>query len=176
MNSFYPNSYYKNPTIYKCCKIKDWKSRGVIYHDFDELFEVYINTNKCSHCLKEFINSRDRCLDHCHKTGSFRKIVCNSCNSMDSYLKYPPHFTSKDKKQQMDKEYREANRDKMIEYQKEWQKANREQLNEKAKKYYEKNRDKINIKVNCFFCNKHMMIKSLRKHYLNGCCVIKPIT
>ena len=176
MNSFYPNSYYKNPQEYKRSMIKGWKQKGVVYADFDELYAVYINTLTCSHCSKEFINSRNRCLDHCHETGLFRKIVCQGCNVRDSYLKYPSHFTSKDKHQQNDKEYREANRDKMIEYQKEWQKANREQLNEKAKKYYEKNRDKINIKVNCFFCNKHMMIKSLRKHYLNGCCVIKPIT
>ena len=176
MNKILPNSYYKNPTIYKCCKIKDWKSRGVIYHDFDELFEVYINTNKCSHCLKEFKTSKDRHLDHDHDNGAFRKIVCNSCNNQDSYLKYPPHFTTKDKQQQKKKEWFEANRDKVSEYSKDYYEENHDTILEKAKEYREKNRDKINQKGNCFFCNKHMMITSLRRHYLNGHCVIKPIT
>ena len=146
MNSFYPNSYYKNPKEYKRCMIKGWKDKGVVYADFDELYAVYINTLTCSHCSKEFINSRNRCLDHCHETGLFRKIVCQGCNVRDSYLKYPPHFTHQDKKKQNDKEYNE------------------------------KNRDKRNQKGNCFFCAKYLMIRSLKRHYLEGRCIIKPIT
>ena len=161
MNKILPNSYYKSPNNYKGRMIAIWKHRGVIYHDFDELFEVYINTNKCSHCSKEFKTSKDRCLDHCHDNGAFRKIVCNGCNNRDSYLKYPPHFTHKDKKQECEKKYIEANRDKIKEY---------------KKKYEEANRDKKNQKGNCFFCNKKMMIRSLKRHYELGHCVIKPIT
>ncbi len=146
MNKIVPNSYYNNPNKYKSVMIAKWKGRGVIYHDFDELFEVYINTNNCSHCLKEFKDSRERNLDHCHKTGSFRAIVCSGCNVRDSYLKYPPHFTHQDKKQQIKKEW------------------------------WEENRDKQNQKGNCFFCNKYMMIRHFKRHYLNGSCVIKPIT
>jgi hypothetical protein len=146
MNKILPNSYYKSPNNYKGRMIAIWKHRGVIYHDLDELFEVYINTNVCSHCSKEFINSRNRCLDHCHETGLFRKIVCQGCNVRDSYLKYPPHFTHQDKKKQNDKEYNE------------------------------KNRDKRNQKGNCFFCAKYLMIRSLKRHYLEGRCIIKPIT
>ena len=176
MNKLLPNSYYKNPQEYKRCMIAKWKHRGVIYHDFDELIEVYINTNKCSHCLKEFKTSQERKLDHCHESGAFRKIVCNSCNIKDSYIKYPPHFTAKDKRQQNKKEWQEANRDKMIEHSKEYREENKDKLLEKNKKYYESNRDKINKKGNCFFCNNHMMIRGLKKHYELGRCVIKPIT
>ena len=161
MNSFYPNSYYKNPKQYKCCMIAKWKHRGVIYHNLDELYDVYINTLTCSHCNKEFKTSQERKLDHCHESGKFRAIVCNSCNIKDSYIKYPPHFSTKDKEKQNKKEYRELNR---------------EQLNEKHKEYREKNRDKINQKGNCFFCNKHMMLRGLKKHYDLGRCIIKPIT
>ena len=159
MNKLLPNSYYKNPIKYKGTMIHKWKSRGVIYNDFDELYEVYINTNVCSHCSKEFKTSLERHLDHCHKTGLFRKIVCCGCNNRDSYLKYSPHFTSKDKKKQNDKEYRETHPN-----------------NQYHKEYNEKNRDKHNKKGNCFFCNKHMMIRNLKPHYLTGSCVIKPIT
>tara|TARA_B110000503_G_C6854641_1_gene292289 strand:- start:40 stop:480 length:441 start_codon:yes stop_codon:yes gene_type:complete len=140
--NFYPDSYYNYPKEYKRSMIYKWKSRCVIYEDFDELYDTYMNTMNCSHCDKEFVNSKYRHLDHCHKTGLFRAIVCQRCNTQDSYLKYPPHFTSEDKKKQVDKEYREANR------------------------------DKRNKKGNCFFCNKHMMIRNLKTHYLNGHCVI----
>ena len=91
-------------------------------------------------------------------------------------MKYPPHFTSKDKQKQKKKEWFEANRDKVSEYSKDYYEENHDTILEKAKEYREKNRDKINQKGNCFFCNKHMMITSLRRHYLNGHCVIKPIT
>ena len=82
MNFNYPK-YHKN------IMFNAWKRIGVIYHDFDELYEVYIKTMNCWHCNKEFTSTIDRCLDHNHETGAFRAIVCNKCNSMDSYLKYP---------------------------------------------------------------------------------------
>jgi hypothetical protein len=176
MNSFYPNSYYKNPKEYKRCMIKGWKQKGVVYADFDELYAVYINTLTCSHCSKEFKNSRDRHLDHCHETGLFRKIVCSGCNNKDSYLKYPPHFTSKDKQKQMDSEIYYIKQDTILEQKKEYYKANRDTIIEKNKKRYEANRDKYSKKGNCFFCDKHIIIKGLRQHYKLGRCVIKPIT
>ena len=69
--------------------IKDWKSRGLIYDDYNELYEVYIKTMNCQHCNKEFKNTKDRCMDHDHSNGLFRKIVCRACNTSDSYIKYP---------------------------------------------------------------------------------------
>ena len=42
---------------------------------------------KCSHCDKEFKNSRDRNLDHDHETGLFRAIVCHRCNVRDFYIR-----------------------------------------------------------------------------------------
>ena len=66
-----------------------WKKRGLIYDDYDDLYEVYIKTMQCQHCNREFKNSTDRCMDHDHTTGKFRKIVCRSCNSCDSYINHP---------------------------------------------------------------------------------------
>jgi hypothetical protein len=80
-------------TIYK------WKSRGLIYPDYDELYQTYINTLECQHCLKEFKSTLDRQMDHCHVTGEFRKIVCKKCNIYDTYIKYPNGYTEEDKKQ-----------------------------------------------------------------------------
>ncbi len=82
--------------------IKNWKRIGVIYHDFDDLYEVYIKTMNCWHCNKEFVSTRDRQLDHNHETGSFRAIVCHKCNSMDSYIKYPNGYNvHEDRKQKI---------------------------------------------------------------------------
>ena len=78
---------YSNREKYKC--IYNWKKYGLIYDDYDDLFEVYRKTLNCQHCNKEFINRSDRCMDHNHETGLFRKIVCNRCNSNDFYINYP---------------------------------------------------------------------------------------
>jgi len=69
--------------------INDWKNKGLIYDDYDDLYEVYRKTLVCQHCNKEFKNRYDRCMDHNHKTGLFRKIVCRSCNNHDYYINYP---------------------------------------------------------------------------------------
>jgi hypothetical protein len=93
----------------KYLTIYDWKFRGVIYHNFDELYEVYIKTMNCWHCNKEFVSTRDRQLDHNHETGAFRAIVCNKCNSKDSYIRYPNGYS----KQEYESKFRK-NKEKRI--------------------------------------------------------------
>ena len=83
------------PSNAKNNTIKNWKLRGLIYNDYDDLYEVYIKTMQCQHCNKEFKNSRDRCMDHDHSTGLFRKIVCRLCNTHDSYINYPNGYDKK---------------------------------------------------------------------------------
>ena len=80
----------KSHTIY------NWKQYGLIYDDYDELYDIYIKTMNCGHCNKEFTKSNRRCMDHDHNTGMFRNIVCNRCNIHDSYIKYPNGFTIDD--------------------------------------------------------------------------------
>ena len=84
-----------NNPKHKSYTINNWKQNGVIYDEFDDLYEIYIKTMECGHCKKEFKNKRDRHLDHCHETGLFRKIICRRCNSHDSYLTYPNGVPSK---------------------------------------------------------------------------------
>ena len=137
----------KTQTIYQ------WKSRGVIYEDYDELYYTYIRTLNCSYCNKEFKNSFDRCLDHDHITGLFRAIVCRGCNSCDSYIKYPEGYDerkvnkkyrekNKEKIKGKNKEYYETNKEKIKEY----REKNKEQIKEKRKEYYEKNKEIIKEK------------------------------
>ena len=118
---------YKSQTIY------DWKRRGLIYDNYDELYDVYINTMECEHCKTEFTKNNWRCLDHNHETGLFRKIVCHKCNAMDSYIKYPNGYS----KQEYGKEYRQKNKEYRKEKNQEWYQANKAEILEQNKQKIE---------------------------------------
>ncbi len=85
----YQKQYHKEYNKTEACKKKytigRWKKRGVITDDFDALYETYINTWNCENCDIELIagntGANKRCLDHCHKTGIFRNILCTTCNN-----------------------------------------------------------------------------------------------
>ena len=67
----------------KSKRITNWKSIGVIHNDFDTLYDYYINCKNCENCdveLEEGRKTNSRCLDHSHKTGFFRNVLCNTCN------------------------------------------------------------------------------------------------
>ena len=95
--------------------IYGWKKQGLIYDDYDDLYEIYIKTMKCDCCNKEFKNSKDRCLDHDHETGRFRAIVCQKCNIHDSYIKYPNGYDSNN----WQKQYNLTHREDILKWQKE---------------------------------------------------------
>ena len=113
----------------KAGTIYNWKRKGVIYDNYDELYEVYIKTMECQHCNKAFKKSSDRCLDHDHETGLFRKIVCRGCNVLDSYIKYPNGYSRQ--------EYNQANKEKFKEYYQEYKQANKERIKERDKQKIE---------------------------------------
>ena len=88
---------------HKYFTILNWKRSGLIHDDIDMLYKEYINTFNCNQCHKEFINTRNRHLDHCHETG-------HKCNVWDSYIKYPNGYTKKDYDKVYNKEHRNYNR------------------------------------------------------------------
>ena len=165
---FYPKSYHNNLYQYKRKKILLWKTRGVKYDDFDELYSVYINTMECQHCNKPFNNSRERCLDHDHNTGLFRSILCYGCNVRDSHLKYHPNITSVEKSKINNKAYVMNNKDKLRSHYKQQYEKNKKL---KIPSYLRLDR---NSKLCCFFCNKNMNKSCLTRHYKDRCCIIKP--
>ena len=106
------------PKHHKITTICKWKSRGLIYDNFDILYQHYIDCKSCEWCGKVFETNRDRNLDHDHETGAFRLVVCHRCNTRDSYIKYPKGYTEEDakkNKKKYNKEYFEKNRDKYSE-------------------------------------------------------------
>ena len=161
----YKTKYHKTDTI------SNWKYKGVIYDDWDELYYTYMNTLNCSHCNKEFKKSKDRHLDHNHSTGLFRAIVCQKCNCKDSYINYPEGYDrkiyykdysekNKEKIKGKKKEYKEKCKEKIKEYNKiyseknkekikEYYEKNKENIAEYKKEYYETNKEIINKKYTC---------------------------
>ena len=76
-------------------KISIWKSRGIITNDFNNVYDVYINTTNCDYCNKKFKNTLDRCLDHDHSikdNNNIRGIICRPCNTSDVLAGYPTIF------------------------------------------------------------------------------------
>ena len=74
---FVLHKWHKSTT--KC----NWKKIGIIFEDnyhFEYVYNIYIHETHCDLCGKEFTKSLDRQLEHNHKTGGVRNIVCNKCN------------------------------------------------------------------------------------------------
>jgi len=81
-------AYKQTPSGKKSRIVSDWKKRGVI-GDLSKIYdERYLPCTHCEACNKEFSSNRDRCLDHCHETGLFRKVLCQNCNRHDNWKKY----------------------------------------------------------------------------------------
>ena len=75
---------YNNP---KAAKKNDWKRRGLDMTNFEEVWERYSTTTLCDYCaitltFDTHTNSlpTQRSMDHCHTTGKFRAVLCQSCN------------------------------------------------------------------------------------------------
>jgi len=82
--------YRKTTEGHKNYNINNWKAKGVI-GDYDQLYEYYMNCDKCEVCNKEFTEKIKKCLDHDHNTGDFRFILCASCNDHDYWKKKINH-------------------------------------------------------------------------------------
>lgn len=147
------------PKYHKTISIGEWKRKGVIHADFNILYEEYIKTFNCQHCSKTFKNTRDRCLDHDHKTGLFRKIVCQQCNVSDNYIRFPEGVPSRSERE---KKYREVNKEKEIKRGKKYREENKEKEIERHKKYNEENKEKLLEKFNCPCGGKYQYISKVR--------------
>ena len=82
----YSKLYHQTPEGRKTHMLTLWRRRGVI-NITEEMYNHYIATTHCECCSKEFSSSFDKCLDHDHKTGEFRWVICRACNTQDNWKK-----------------------------------------------------------------------------------------
>ena len=78
----YMKNYNKTPEGKKSRTISDWKRNGLkeTKEFMEEIYEEYLRSEECQLCGEPYLNGNFKSMDHCHKTGEFRNIVCNRCN------------------------------------------------------------------------------------------------
>ena len=79
MRKIYDNRHQQN-TIY------NWKLKGLLCREGETYKDIYyhvMSVNNCELCNVEFTEEikNQRCMDHDHNTGYFRKVLCRSCNA-----------------------------------------------------------------------------------------------
>jgi len=149
--------------------ISTWKRSGLIYDDYDALYETYIKTMECQHCQTEFTKNNKRCLDHDHTTGLFRMIVCNRCNNQDIYIRFPNGFTEQDRKE-YHQEYRRANKQKISEQKKAYYQENKEQRKEYSQEYYQANKEQSQVYNQEYYQTNKAEISANRKQKIKCDC------
>jgi len=78
--------YNSSPNAKMVRKIRLWKHSGLVCQNRDEyeyIYDRWLRSERCEEtkCNKEYTKENKKCMDHCHLTGLFRNILCNSCNS-----------------------------------------------------------------------------------------------
>ena len=77
-------NYMSSEAGKKSRRIASWKYYGVISDDYEALYTKWKETTHCEECNTELVGGsrgkNKKVLDHDHKTGLFRNILCNSCN------------------------------------------------------------------------------------------------
>jgi len=79
-------AYYKTDAGIKSKRMSHWREKG-INNVNSELYDYFMNCDKCEACGCEFTEKKIKCLDHNHDTGDFRYVLCNKCNVHDNWKK-----------------------------------------------------------------------------------------
>ena len=79
-------AYLQTPSGKKMNTCSSWKSQGLITDNIDEVYERYINSTHCECCGNEYKQYKDKHMDHNHKTGAFRNILCRRCNQLRGHI------------------------------------------------------------------------------------------
>jgi len=70
----------------KSNKISSWKTMGLLWdtqEEIDEIYERWLNSERCEKCNIEYTETNIKNMDHEHKDGKygkFRNVLCNRCN------------------------------------------------------------------------------------------------
>mgnify|MGYP003654567791 CR=1 FL=1 len=87
MKAEYMRTYRNTPNGKKRCIFANWNHMGLV-GNYEEIYERFINTTNCDKCnvllTIERKGGNQKHMDHCHRTGIFRNILCLRCNSSDT--------------------------------------------------------------------------------------------
>jgi len=76
--------YNKNPDIYRVRSIK--RLYNITLSTYNDLLKS--QNDRCAICARtKEENNRYLCVDHCHKTGKIRGLLCSRCNRALGLLK-----------------------------------------------------------------------------------------
>ena len=74
--------YYKqSKKAKKRSRICNWKKIGLICEDYDQVYQLWSDSTHCDTCGSQYTKQNPKNMEHCHKTGAFRGIVCHQCNN-----------------------------------------------------------------------------------------------
>ena len=85
----YSNKYRKTEKGHKITTFCSWRRIGIIFHDWDLLYDMYMEATHCDFCKCELdtgLYKTKKCLDHDHDIiddDNVRGILCNRCNIND---------------------------------------------------------------------------------------------
>ena len=80
VKEFHSNYGKTNEQHYYNRTIHNWKRIGIKSEDYHDLFILYYALDYCMLCNKTIEKRINKHLDHCHKTGKVRYVLCRSCN------------------------------------------------------------------------------------------------
>ena len=87
--SIWMREYRKTYKGRRAHRTEHWRSRGLsdfgIHENINELYDYYLSVKVCDSCKRSLTMGPktidQKCMDHCHITGKFRNVLCNSCNA-----------------------------------------------------------------------------------------------
>jgi hypothetical protein len=85
----YNRKYFESEQGKKINTFCDWRRIGIIFHDWDLLYKIYLEATKCDFCkciLNTGLYKTKKCLDHDHEITddeNVRGILCFNCNIND---------------------------------------------------------------------------------------------
>ena len=83
------DEWRQTPYGKKSNTISKWKRCGLklFGYTYDEVYEYYLDCDNCEICNKDIsMSGHQKNMDHCHDTGIFRWILCQSCNTNDNWM------------------------------------------------------------------------------------------